>query len=1026
MRNYLTIFAFVVLMASIASGDLAGYWKFDEGSGLTAADSSGNSNGGSLYAADASNYPQWISGHSGTGKALLFNASTTSSANFNSVTVALSSINPLANLSPVFTFSMWVRRDVINTAMYPYLAYTDVYDIELAKDPNSSDDWWPYDYFWSESNSNWQFKIGKETAAQKTTGNWYHLAITCDGTWLHKYVNGINVATVTVMSTTFSDIASTHLYLAATSTGSAYLVGALDDVAIWTGTYLPAAEVAKLANGTATPLTVTDETSTPSLPVMETSVFPAGWEAVWFPWMSKELSIVNGQVALFGTVILTGPDDQHPVAPWGWTIKDENTYAAVPENEAQRGVKWVDPSWSGREPNMVVIAAYITPGLILGQTDKGYHLYNPGGVNSWEDKPYFRTNIRMAAINANGASVRATIYRRSSDVEPDSTNYSTLLTYLGEIVMPLNAGDRVWQQYEFTLPKPQSSTRIPLWFELALVGGTADTVVYVDEYKPASNLYAAFKAIDLDKDSYIGEDELAMLTAGWLASTNAAILDPRSGGLLINGDFSADKALFDSSDDARVYMNPTGWTFTGTVTGNYGVQRVEKKGEMNYSWLHSLTLPAVATPLGGYAAAYTTDVSASDPYGVLEQTASAAAVAGQTYYAMGYVMTDTWYGWKDTATMSIAVNGVDKASFVRKLSRNKWRAVYGTYTATSSDAGKPIKIKFAYDDVFDPNYTSPGNMLVGYAYLGTTIPNEWPEKRPNLLVNGGFEDLSVLDANIPDGIAAVAASIRKSDNWGAWLVSDVPCVTGWVYEVPTGFNLDYTGGIWARAYYGPPLPTPGLNDVAYFVDNSLVLGQVVGPLTSGVTYYLDAACGVSTDAYSTLDWPNPVPVLHVELWRIPVGVTNGTVIYDGISAGTTGYVKVAQASVSSTGNLTVGSSAYLTPASKWQIIGTPYTATASDTNMYVRIRGTGGMSSTPEYAFSDVYLSTQKRLVPGGPATFELSSGLQYDVLGPYDCYHATAMGYTTPAVDFDGNCMTNLVDFAMLAKEWLVIGIEP
>ena len=40
-------------------------------------------------------------------------------------------------------------------------------------------------------------------------------------------------------------------------------------------------------------------------------------------------------------------------------------------------------------------------------------------------------------------------------------------------------------------------------------------------------------------------------------------------------------------------------------------------------------------------------------------------------------------------------------------------------------------------------------MLIGYAYLGTTIPAEWPEGRANLLTNGGFEDLSALDAAYP-------------------------------------------------------------------------------------------------------------------------------------------------------------------------------------------------------------------------------------------------------------------------------------
>jgi hypothetical protein len=87
--------------------------------------------------------------------------------------------------------------------------------------------------------------------------------------------------------------------------------------------------------------------------------------------------------------------------------------------------------------------------------------------------------------------------------------------------------------------------------------------------------------------------------------------------------------------------------------------------------------------------------------------------------------------------------------------------------------------------------------------------------------------------------------------------------------------------------------------------------------------------------------------------------------------------------------------------------------------MYVRIRGSGGKSTTPEYAFSDVYLSTEKRKVPGGSITFDLSSGLQYDVLGPYNAYHASLMGLY-PA-DASGDGIVNFVDLAIMANNWLM-----
>src|SRR4029079_7772528 len=89
------------------SSDLVAYWNFDEGSGTTANDSSGNGNTGTLV-----NGPQWTTGV--TGKALLFDGIS------HNVTVMDS--NSL-NLSSAFTLSAWVN---------PASAFTDFRSI-LAK-----------------------------------------------------------------------------------------------------------------------------------------------------------------------------------------------------------------------------------------------------------------------------------------------------------------------------------------------------------------------------------------------------------------------------------------------------------------------------------------------------------------------------------------------------------------------------------------------------------------------------------------------------------------------------------------------------------------------------------------------------------------------------------------------------------------------------------------------------------------------------------------------------------------------------
>lgn len=1047
MRKQAFLFlAMVVLASSVSMANLVGYWNFEEGSGTAAADTSGNARNGVLQA-NGGVYPQWVAGQVGN-YALQLNASATSASNSNALVIA--NAPALTASGDAFTIAMWVRRDGIDTSytFFPHLVYTNAYNFQLALDPLWTGDIDQYNYFgWPTlANSANRVKLANENTSSRAVGTWYHLAITYNAGMLREYINGAPAGALSAPAESMLSLA-TSLFIGTKADGSAYFNGAVDDLAIWAGTYLPQSEVYKLAQEGASPLTVADEAPLPANYFTRESVLAwttTGWKLLGGPTFSSftwtgENIIVNSDntasvwwikdISLPGWPNATMEPGGH-YALWGaghgvfFRFKDltPGMYNTDPSRNVDNfGIAWIDPTWSGRGAQTAVFAPYITPNIALCMPgDTGYQEFNPN--YGWTNKDYFKTYARVAAVNGAGASLRVRSYSY-----PSGTGVNPLyeqLTELGDVVLPLTQGDYQWQEIMFAYPKPTSGTP-PVWTEISIVGGNANTRIYVDEFNPISDQANAnwhtttYKLGDFDEDSVVYTEDLLDMGAEWLESTTG-MLDPRSGGLLVNGDFSADFAKLDPlNDNSLVFTAPTGWTFTGTVANHYGIQRVDRKGEMNYSWLHTLTLPAVAVPVGGNVAAYTTDVTADDPNGVLEQTVASAAVAGQTYYALAYVMTNTWYGWKDTATMSISVNGVQKASFVRRLSRNKWRALYGTYTAQAADAGKPIKISFAYANANAPaeDEGNVGNLLIGYAYLGTSMPNDWPEKRQNKLVNGGFEDLSTLQAEMPE----LYDSISRSDNWGAFFTADqYPATPAWVYEVPSGYSYANKAGMWACGYYAPPLPTPGIQDMAFYLNNDFVLGQVVGALNSGTTYYLDSACGVHTSEYSNTNWPNPAPMMRVELWRIPAGVTDGTVIYNAIASSHPSYVKVAEAAVASTGNISGGSTTYGTPASKWQIIGTTYTATAADTNMYVRVRGSGGVSYYPEYAFSDVYLSTQKRQVPGGAITFELSSGLQYDVLGPYNCYHGSLMGLATPDTDLNGDCLINLGDLAVLAGNWV------
>ncbi|MEN6306948.1 MAG: LamG domain-containing protein [Anaerohalosphaeraceae bacterium] len=1048
------IFTVLMLTVSMVMGDLAGYWAFNEGSGMTTTDSSGNGKTGVLSSANKSNYPQWTAGHDGTGSALRFNTNTFSSVNSNRMVVDPNTMvmDPnlpgLTNLGEAFTIALWVRRDALDyfNNLFPNLVHTSAYSVQLALDPSaasSSPD--AYDYLgWTGVSGN-RIAIGTETTTQKTLGVWYHLAVTCDGAFIKKYVNGTEIESVSIPGIEMP-VATANFVIGSKLDNTSYFTGALDDVAVWAGSYLPAAEVAKLANHTATPLTVVDEEPEPGLPdnyfIKESELAwrQSGWKMLWsrsFEWdiTLQANNTTNPIWWAYQTVLAPGERAAcgYDCVGSKWTAVDltSPSYTVAASDVDRYGIEWIDPSWSGTvEPNIAVFAAYITPGIALCQRSWGYQEYNP--AYGWTLKDYFKTYARVAVVNGSNTT-QLCVRSYSCTGDSPTVDPNTIMTLLGEVYLPLCKGDHVWQELKFAYPKPTVGTPI-VWTEISFVGGNDNTVVYLDEFNPVSDQantdqhIATYRAGDFNKDTIVNNEDILTFASGWLDSSTG-MLDPRNSGLLANGDFSWDLNQV-SEEGLHKVMNPAGWTFTGT--GNYGICHLSQRGRTGYIY----GMPH-QNPVGVNVSAYTCDMVSApakdsyidDPNGVLEQSTSTVAVAGQTYYAMGYVMASgnesgEWYGWKDTATMEIVVDNVIKATFSRPLSRSIWRALYGTYTADAADAGKPITIRFSYANTFTHYYVQSGTMYVGYAYLGTTIPNEWPEKRSNRLVNGGFEDLSIIQTALPE----LYTSLTTTDGWGAWFTTGMPTTSllpNWIYEVPSSYDLNNQGGIFSSAYYSSPIPSPGLNDIVVYGSGSMVYGQIIGTLTPGLTYNLDMACGVLIDpklwgAYATT-WPKPAPVLHIELWRIPAGVTNSAVIHTGVMTSQSGYVKIAEAFADATGDIKGASSTSTPKKSNWQMIGTTYTATTADTNVYVRVYGTNAVAATcPSFVFSDVYLSTEKRQVQGGTLICDIAPGTPYDVLGPYDCYQGGLMGINAPVEDLNGDCVVNMIDLAMIADNWL------
>lgn len=257
----------VCLMAVTVQASLRAYWTFDEGSGSYAFDSSGNDNHGLLVAdtehgdsaapLTGTTQPNWIAGVRGTG-ALEFCAGEN---NYNSVWVAKS--DSLKDLMGYWSFSLWLREDNKDAGPsgggYDRVISCPNYEIELGAAG------WNYDYFWPYNTSSMQTDIG---ANYGTLGQWYHMAVTYDGQYLRKYLNGGEVYSSYIpgvgLHNSWDDSGWADAVFklgCQTWPNKDWFEGAMDDVAIWGDQYLTADQVLGLYEGTLTPMDIPEPAS---------------------------------------------------------------------------------------------------------------------------------------------------------------------------------------------------------------------------------------------------------------------------------------------------------------------------------------------------------------------------------------------------------------------------------------------------------------------------------------------------------------------------------------------------------------------------------------------------------------------------------------------------------------------------------------------------------------------------------------------------------------------------------------------
>lgn len=225
------------------------YWKFDEGSGTSAFDSSGNGNTGTLV-----NGPVWTTGKIG-------GAIQTDGAS-NYVEVQDSSTT---NATGDFTVAAWVKSTQGMAAnQWPMIVFKQPgsgtrqgYEITLHDSTNDSR--WAGG-IWVNNNP-----YGAYGASNIADGTWHHLAFERQGSMLSTYQDGVLANTASSPNTTLSNTAPLHFGRSNFAPQYAYYFGGAIDDARFYNRALSASEISALVTaggGTTTP----PDTTSPSIP----------------------------------------------------------------------------------------------------------------------------------------------------------------------------------------------------------------------------------------------------------------------------------------------------------------------------------------------------------------------------------------------------------------------------------------------------------------------------------------------------------------------------------------------------------------------------------------------------------------------------------------------------------------------------------------------------------------------------------------------------------------------------------------
>ncbi len=192
--------------------DLAGWWKFDEGSGNTANDSSGNDNDGTVTGAT------WTSG--------LIDGALDFDGIDDYVDCGDNEDFDSPSTTNALTISAWVYPETVSGRqgiISKWLANERAYLLELYDDEVE---------FALGYNNGSSYKV-LYASADLETGQWYHIAAVYDGSYMTIYVDGAFVDETAWSTAPSSTSANVHIGDLQYTTARRYFNGTIDDVRIY-------------------------------------------------------------------------------------------------------------------------------------------------------------------------------------------------------------------------------------------------------------------------------------------------------------------------------------------------------------------------------------------------------------------------------------------------------------------------------------------------------------------------------------------------------------------------------------------------------------------------------------------------------------------------------------------------------------------------------------------------------------------------------------------------------------------------